>query len=317
MSARDSEGNIRVSVLVPSFRRPFDLGRCLDALETQRRRPDEIVVILRADDVESQTMMEHRPAGSSALRTVLVSEAGQVHALNRGLETSSGDIVAITDDDAAPRPDWLERTVRAFAEDPAAGGVGGRDWVHHGERVESGMHPVVGKLQWFGRSIGNHHLGAGTPREVDFLKGANMSYRREAIRALRFDTRLRGIGAQVHNDMAFSLAVRRRGWKLIYDPTAAVDHYPAARFDDDRRGAGSALAYRNAAFNYALIVSETLGPTRAWMFLLWAVTVGTRGSPGLVQLARLVGVEGGAAITKASASVAGTLAGWRMALFSA
>jgi cellulose synthase/poly-beta-1,6-N-acetylglucosamine synthase-like glycosyltransferase len=315
MSTPRSQESFKVSVVVPSFRRPFDLSRCLDALETQRRQPDEVVVILRADDRESQTAVAERRTGPPRLRTVLVSEPGQVHALNSGLESSLGEIVAITDDDAAPRPDWLERTVRSFAQDAAVGGVGGRDWVHHGDRIESGVHPIVGKLQWFGRSIGNHHLGTGTPREVDFLKGANMSFRKEAIRGLSFDTRLRGSGAQVCNDMAFSLAVRRRGWKLIYDPAAAVDHYPATRFDEDRRGAVSALAYRNAAFNYALIVTEALGPVRSWIFLAWAVAVGTRASPGLVQLARLAGGEGRAALTKASASVAGTLAGWRTALF--
>lgn len=315
MSAPEPHESFKVSVLVPSFRRPFDLGRCLDSLNAQRRRPDEVLVILRAEDVESQAVIEERRTDSPQLRAVLVSEPGQVHALNSGLDASSGEIVAITDDDAAPRPDWLERTLSAFAQDRAVGGVGGRDWVHHGERVESGMHPVVGKLQWFGRSIGNHHLGSGTPREVDFLKGANMSFRKEAIRALRFDTRLRGSGAQVCNDMAFSLAVRRRGWKLIYDPAAAVDHYPATRFDEDRRGAVSALAYRNAAFNYALIVSEVLGPLRSWVFLFWAVAVGTRSQPGLVQAARLLGAEGRAALVKACASLAGTLAGWRMALF--
>jgi cellulose synthase/poly-beta-1,6-N-acetylglucosamine synthase-like glycosyltransferase len=317
MSALDSQKTLSVTVLVPSFKRPLDLGRCLDALKTQRRLPDEVVVILRAGDVESQAVIDQRSVGVPPVRALLVSEPGQVHALNSGLEASDGQIVAITDDDAAPRPDWLERTARAFAADAAIGGVGGRDWVHHGERVESGVHPVVGKLQWFGRSIGNHHLGAGTPREVDFLKGANMSFRKEAILGLRFDTRLLGSGAQVCNDMAFSLAVRRRGWKLLYDPAAAVDHYPAARYDEDRRGSVSALAYRNAAFNYALTVSEALGPIRASVFLVWALAVGTRASPGLIQLARLVGAEGHSALTKASASVAGTFAGWRMALFRA
>lgn len=314
MRAPEPQESFKVSVLVPSFRRPRDLGRCLDALKAQRRRPDEVVVILRAGDVESQTVIDERRSDSALLRKVLVSEPGVVHALNSGLDAISGEIVAITDDDAAPRPDWLERTLHSFAQDRAVGGVGGRDWVHHGERVESGMHPVVGKLQWFGRSIGNHHLGSGTPREVDFLKGANMSFRREAIHALRFDTRLRGSGAQVHNDMAFSLAVRLRGWKVIYDPAAAVDHYPGARFDEDQRGVISALAYRNAAFNYALIVSEVLGPVRSCAFLLWAVAIGTRSAPGLIQVVRLLGVEGHAALVKASASLAGTLAGWRRAL---
>lgn len=315
MNLSESSRDFVVSVIVPSFRRPLDLARCLDALTVQQRAPDEIVIVLRAEDGESQTLVEQKRCALAAVRVVLVSKPGQVHALNSGLDASRGEIIAITDDDAAPRPDWLERTVKAFAADACVGGVGGRDWVHHGQRVVSDMQTVVGRLQWYGRSIGNHHVGAGGAREVDFLKGANMSFRRAAIGPLRFDTRLRGTGAQVCNDMGFCLAVRRRGWKLIYDPAAAVDHYPAARFDEDRRGSVSAVAYRNAAFNYALVVAEALGPVRAWIFLLWAVVVGTRGCPGALQFIRLVGTEGRAALTKASASVAGTLAGWRLAVF--
>lgn len=315
MDLPDSRRDFVISVIVPSFRRPLDLARCLDALRVQRRAPDEIVIVLRAEDVESQMLVERERLALPAVRVVLVREPGQVHALNSGLDAICGEIIAITDDDAAPRPDWLERMVKAFAADAYVGGVGGRDWLHQGGGVESGMQPVVGRLQWYGRSIGNHHVGAGGAREVDFLKGANMSFRRAAIGPLRFDTRLRGTGAQVCNDMAFCLAVRRRGWKLIYDPAAAVDHYPAVRFDEDRRGSVSPVAYRNAAFNYALVVAEALGPVRAWIFLLWAVAVGTRGSPGVLQFIRLVGAEGRAALTKAAASVAGTLAGWRVGVF--
>lgn len=52
-------------------------------------------------------------------------------------------------------------------------------------------------IQWFGRIIGNHHLGVGLPQKVDFLKGANMSYRAQVLATLRFDTRLRGAGASL------------------------------------------------------------------------------------------------------------------------
>ena len=57
------------------------------------------------------------------------------------------------------------------------------------------------------------HL-AGAVRDVDYLKGANMSFRVKAVAGARFSTLLRGHGAGPHEDMAFSIAVRRRGWRL-------------------------------------------------------------------------------------------------------
>lgn len=303
----------RITVLIPTYRRPGDLGRCLDAVAAQRRRAEEVLVVVRLEDTESHAVITDYARRLPGLRRVDVGPPGQVHALNSGLDKASGDIIAITDDDAAPRADWLERVERWFAGDARIGGVGGRDWVHHGERVEDSVRCVVGKLEWYGRCVGNHHLGAGGAREVDFLKGANMSYRRTAIGTLRFDTRLRGTGAQVHNDLAFSLAVRRSGWKLIYDPEVAVDHYPAPRFDEDARRVVSEVAYRNAAFNQALILCEALGRVRVWVFLLWATAIGTRSAPGLLQLLRLYASEGRAALTKTRATLVGTAAAWRAA----
>jgi cellulose synthase/poly-beta-1,6-N-acetylglucosamine synthase-like glycosyltransferase len=306
-------GDERISVLVPTYRRPQDLRRCLTAVGNQSRKPDEVVVVLRRDDLPSRDLLEEFASRLPTLARLEVDAPGQVHALNSGLAVVRGDIVAITDDDAAPRPDWLARIADWFGKDARIGGVGGRDWVHHGERLEDGARPVVGKLQWYGRCIGNHHLGVGEAREVDFLKGANMSYRRRALGSLRFDSLLRGSGAQVHNDLAFSLAVRRRGWKLVYDPAVAVDHYPAARFDEDTRQVISEPAYRNAAFNQALVICEALGPIRAWVFLLWSVCVGTRGAPGLLQVMRLYPADGHDALIKARASLWGTIAGFRAA----
>lgn len=41
---------MKLTVLVPTYRRPDDLSRCLSALLRQQRTPDEIVVVARADD---------------------------------------------------------------------------------------------------------------------------------------------------------------------------------------------------------------------------------------------------------------------------
>lgn len=303
----------RISVLIPTYRRPQDLCRCLTAVGKQQYPPDEVLVIRRRDDLASQRAAAEFCGPLPMLRQVEVDAPGQVHALNSGLAAAQGDILAITDDDAAPRPDWLARIADSFGRDAHIGGVGGRDFVHHGEELEDGARTVVGKLQWYGRCIGNHHLGVGEARRVDFLKGANMSYRRQAVGSLRFDLRLRGGGAQVHNDLAFSLSVRRRGWALIYDPAIAVDHYPAPRFDEDARQGVSAIAWRNAAFNQALVISEALG-TRAWIFLLWSLVAGTRSGPGLLQLLRLYPSERGRALAKTRATLAGTMEGFRAAV---
>jgi cellulose synthase/poly-beta-1,6-N-acetylglucosamine synthase-like glycosyltransferase len=274
---------MRISVIVPTYRRPRDLARCLTALDAQTRLPDQVIVIRRDDDFETRDVLAALALGIRlTVRTVNVP--GVVAALNVGLAEAEGDIVAFTDDDAAPRPQWLATIERHFASRPEIGGVGGRDyiagWSGSGKQR-------VGKIQWFGRLIHEHHLGVGEPRYVDFLKGVNMSYRREAIEGIRFDTRLRGSGAQVHNEMMFSLEVSRAGWKLWYDPAVAVDHYPAPRFDEDRRFRPSLKAIYDSAFNETLTLLEHLSAPRRVAFMLFSLAYGTRDTPGLGQCLRL------------------------------
>ncbi len=149
---------------------------------------------------------------------------------------------------------------------------------------------VVGKLEWFGRLIGNHHLGAGPPREVDFLKGANCAYRAAPLKEIGFDKRLWGSGAQVHWELSLGLALRRAGWKLIYDPEVAMDHLIGVRVGGDTHNRGIYFfeGQRDAIHNETLVLLEHLSPIRRVVFLAWAFLVGTGGDPGLVQIARLL-----------------------------
>ncbi|BCZ77873.1 glycosyltransferase family 2 protein [Paraburkholderia terrae] len=275
---------MKITVLVPTYRRPQDLARCLAALQKQERVPDEVVVVARPDDEATHACLaDPLVVGALPLNVAAVELPGQVAALNRGLDAATGDVIAITDDDAAPHADWVRRIGAAFESDARLGALGGRDWVHQKGGVLDGSRFLVGKMMKSGKIIGNHHLGVGEAREVDLLKGANMSYRRDAVRTIRFDGRLRGAGAQVHNDMAFSMSVKNAGWKLVYDPRVAVDHYPAERFDEDRRDAQSLTAVRNAAYNLHLILREQLPAGQREVAWWWYALVGTRVYPGALH----------------------------------
>lgn len=301
---------LTISVVIPSYRRPKDLARCLDALKKQKRPADEILVVVRDTDTETWTFVQTLNPEFLPLRTATVSVSGVVAAMNAGMDAACGDIIAFTDDDAAPHIDWLERIEAHFLSDTNIGGVGGRDWVYHGTQLEEGEREVVGQVQWFGRVIGEHHLGVGEAREVDVLKGVNMSFRRSAIGQMHFDPRMRGTGAQVHFELAFSLSVKRAGWKLIYDPRVAVDHYPAQRFDEDQRNTFNDIALINAIHNETLVLLEHFPPAQRTAFLIWATLVGTRDSLGFLQWLRFLPKEGALAGQKLLASLRGRWQAW-------
>lgn len=302
---------MRNTVLIPTYRRPQDLSRCLKALQAQIKPVDQAIAVVRDIDTATWQFLSEFDPHNLPLQIVTVTQPGVVAALNAGLAAVEGDIVSITDDDAAPHPDWLEKINAHFAADTCIGGVGGRDWIYQGDKMESGSCSEVGRLQWFGRVIGNHHLGVGEPRKVEILKGVNMSFRTQAIGNLRFDQRMRGTGAQVNFEMAFTFTLQRAGWQMIYDPSVAVDHFPAQRFDEDQRENFNEIALINLVHNETLVLLEHLPPLRRIVFLFWAVLVGTRDSLGLVQWLRLFPSQGRLVSKKMQASLRGRWQGWQ------
>ena len=301
---------MRISVVVPSYRRPDDLRRCLAALTDQERPPDEIIVVYRAGDERTKSIAQAPSA--QPVQGVAVDRPGVLAAMDAGVSASSGDVIAFTDDDAAPRSDWLGRIQAGLEDDPKIAAVGGRDWCWYGSRlVVDGHHPRVGRVQWFGRLTSGHHAGVGPPQNVQVLKGCNMAFRREVLLDIGFDRRLRGHGAQTHFELSLCLQALRRGWTLRYDPSIAVDHYPAPRHDLDQRERPAYEAVEDSAHNETLALLEHLGGARRVAFAVWSVAVGTRPSPGILQAIRRRATGDTAAFALFRAVVRGRRAGVR------
>lgn len=271
-----------IGVVVASWRRPESLSRCLAGLARQDVAPAQILVAVRADDDPTREILSvDRTAG---VRAVVTSEPGAVAARNAALAVSGTDVVAFLDDDAVPRPDWTRRLLAHYADD-AVGAVGGRDLVYHDGVLEDGREAVVGRVLPYGRFVGFHHLGFGAARDVELLKGANMSVLRAALGGRGFDTELRGEGAEHHEDWALTLRVRRDGWRVVYDPEVNVDHYEAARAPGTPRADPEGRALVDRLHNQTFAAVRYLEPRPAVAHVLFAVLVGTGVGPGLGQAA--------------------------------
>lgn len=302
-----------ISVLIPTYRRPADLRRCLAALARQERRADQVIVVAREDDDESRACFESMAPIAAEQTLVRVREPGVVAAMNAGVAHATGDVVALTDDDAAPWPDWLARIERYFAGDERLGGVGGRDWIYRDGQLDNGRATRCGELRWWGRlTSGHHHAAPGIPREVHVLKGVNCAYRTPLLNRFGFDARLAGAGAQVHWELSLGLALRRDGWTLLFDPGLGVDHYPAARFDEDQRGRFNGVAQRNATANETMVLAEHLPAVQRAVYLAWAGLIGTSAAPGLLQVPRLMLSGQRRVLPRWWATLRGRVAGLRM-----
>lgn len=270
---------VAISVVIPTYHRPDDLVRCLKALERQEVPAREVIVVCRRDDEPTREALANLDSPLS-LKVEVVDAHRQSLAMSKGVAAATSPIVALTDDDAAPRPGWIAGLEACYA-DPAVGAAGGRDLVHTSSGTVDRQAVQVGLVTWYGRCVGNHHLGSGAVRDVDFLKGVNLSVRRDLW---HLDERIQGTGIQVHWEMDVSLGIRRRGLRVIYDPALVVDHYPAARSDSAHgRLRRTSRGVRNAAHNEALALLKWLPLHRALVALAYGVFVGSSAAPGLLR----------------------------------
>ncbi|MFY8202322.1 MAG: glycosyltransferase family 2 protein, partial [Pirellula staleyi] len=117
-----------ISVVLPTYRRPEMLRQCLEALCKQTDMPIEIYVGRRANDAESgKVLAEYSRRSQGIVREAVVpNDANLVVSLNAALTETTGDLVALTDDDAEAPPEWLTKLRQSFCSDDI-GGVGGLD----------------------------------------------------------------------------------------------------------------------------------------------------------------------------------------------
>lgn len=103
---------LRVSVIVPVYNQAEYLAKCLDALaeQTLQRSSYEVIVI----DNGSTEPPEELVAKYGFARFGQESRPGSYAARNRGLEMARGEILAFTDADCLPHPQWLEAAVAAL-----------------------------------------------------------------------------------------------------------------------------------------------------------------------------------------------------------
>jgi cellulose synthase/poly-beta-1,6-N-acetylglucosamine synthase-like glycosyltransferase len=119
-----------VSVVVPTFKRPDLLDRCLAALMSQDfcRADYEVIVVDDAACEETKRQVEcwtqRIELWGYTLRYIPVTGLHHPHgpatARNIGWRAACGEIIAFTDDDCIPTPGWLKGGVAAFVDGIAA-----------------------------------------------------------------------------------------------------------------------------------------------------------------------------------------------------
>src|SRR4029079_9958104 len=145
-----------------------------------------------------------------------IAERGLPNARNVGVGLATGGGVLFLDDDSIPDPDLIKYHAESYA-DREVGGVGGR--------VQGGYDAGGAAIGKFRESDGKvvRNFGATTRCAVDHLPGGNMSFRREVFERTGGFDKAYG-GSAIGEETDFCLRARRAGFRLVFEPRAALEH---------------------------------------------------------------------------------------------
>jgi GT2 family glycosyltransferase len=284
LSKSTAQVPILISVIIPTYRRPEMLVKCVNSILAGIRQPDQIVIVGRAGDKETElvfAMIEAAPHEGVEVRAAWVTEPGHVPPIETGLRTASGELVAVIDDDVTVTREWLSSMVLHFPN-PTIGVVGGRVLVPGAPLPKAKGRP--GCLSWYGKVWGNlGSVGGSTEFEVDSVMEGNCMWRRELLASLEFDPVLNFDDASMYG-LDLCLQAKKRGLKVVYDPRGLVYHHAAPRAPElnrQERG-GRIFSYCR---NYTYIILKRLSPWRRLAFLCWWFLIGERDGWGIGSLA--------------------------------
>lgn len=204
-------GRPTVAVVVPVKDEGHRIRDLVSAIEGQTVQPLQFVVVDNGSTDDTAAI-----ASSAGAQVIVETRPGSYAARNAGISAVDAEVIAFTDGDCLPRPDWLERLVEPFS-DPSVGGVAGRI-----DAVET----RTAAQRW---ALERHLLdqeAAQSHRFLPFAATANVAYRRSILE------KLNGFDAAMHSggdvDLAWRMQVHA-GMRLAYAPEAVVMHHQRER----------------------------------------------------------------------------------------
>jgi hypothetical protein len=204
-----------------------------------------------------------------SVRLVNVHPETIIDAEAAGVACARGEIIGFIDDDAVPSSEWCERVASWYANEDV-GAVGGPVLAPRVQdrAVTAGE---ICRVRPWGAIVDGTHKIVPHAREVDHLRGCNMSLRRTfAI----FDEALTGYCYRWELDLC--LGVHRAGLRVIYDPAIWVIHHQSGRQEDAHE-----IHCRQSNNTYVLL--KHFSAYRRPVFVLFTLLWGDTGCPGIGQ----------------------------------
>ncbi|MFH1681440.1 MAG: glycosyltransferase [Candidatus Eisenbacteria bacterium] len=222
-----------VSVVIPAWNSAGGIGEAVRAALGQKGIGGAPEVIVVDDGSKDRTAERASEAGA---RVVRQENRGPAAARNAGWRASSGRAVLFTDADCLACHDWASRLLRLLEAENAGAAGGSYGIANPGSLLARCVQEEIAL---------RHRRMRG---EVRFLGSFNLAVRRSVLEETGgFDESYRRASGE-DNDLSYR--IRKRGYRLLFDPEARVRHVHPERlarylFEQARHGYWRMKLYRD------------------------------------------------------------------------
>jgi GT2 family glycosyltransferase len=207
-----------VSVVIVNYEGVDLLGPCLESVLCQTHPFDEIIVVDNASSDSTRHLLERQFPGVHLIASR--ENLGYAEGCNRGIRASSGEMIAVLNNDVVLDACWLENLLH-YNRDPWSFWASLVTFNSDRGKVDSagdGMAVVGAAFKiGHGKEAGNY----STPSEVFGPCAAAALYRRSLLEATRgFDPDF----FLVHEDSDLNFRARLLGFRCLFVPQAVAFH---------------------------------------------------------------------------------------------
>jgi GT2 family glycosyltransferase len=205
--------DLKITAAVPCYNAEKFIDTCIKSLLNQTVKPIEIIVV----NDGSKDSSEQKIKKYEGIRLFNHDcNLGLAAARNTAIKSAIGDVIVFIDADARAYPDFIEKLIECYSNESFAG-VGG-------EAIEGNLITIYDRWRSFHAYQGQKEK---VLKNVDMIAGVASSYRKEVFdKCGLFDTYFRTNG----EDMELGLRLKNKGFKLLYNPHAKVDHLRSDNF---------------------------------------------------------------------------------------
>ncbi len=253
-----------ISVIIPTYNRDKCVVDCLESILKQDYGAYEIIVVEQSD--VPQPLKDEYLKNHPEIKTVRITPPNRCAAKSKGIQTASGEIALICDDDIIAPVNLLTTHVSRYANEKT-GAVSTR--VLEEGQPETYTSRVL-RFSFYGRIYNNSH--SKWSGKTQYLNGGNMSFRKSVFdKTGYFDDKYIGTGMMEEPDI--SIRIRRLGYDIYFDGGCTVMHYPQYNGNYEIRNKKRIQWYKDFYYNFARYhlkhrIYWRYALSFIWMFLL-------------------------------------------------